>query len=260
MLDTQAKNASFLIAASQFPVSGNIVRNAAYIKRQMTEAAAKGAQVIHFPETSLPGHGPAHFESFSNYPWNALASHERRICEIAASLELWVMLGSMRRIEEDLPRNCIRVISDKGHVVGTYDKQRLYEREKSYYTAGNEPLVIEISGYKCGFLICYDNCYPELYDAYRDLGVEFLFHSFHNAGNSGPTSIKDVMLANLIVRAADNRMCISASNSSRKYSPLSPCIVRPDGTMVRTPRNISAVVIDKYPVEELGWTYDNRAI
>lgn len=166
----------------------------------------------------------------------------------------------MRTVEQGLPRNCILVISNKGNVVGIYDKQRLYKGEKKYYSAGCSPLVIEINGYKCGFLICYDNCYPELYEAYRNLGVEILFHSFHNAGNQGLTSIKDVMLANLIVRAADNRMCISASNSSKKHSPLAACIVRPDGTMVKTSRNISAIVTDKHPVDELGWTYDNRII
>lgn len=249
---------SLRIAASQFPVCGRIVRNARYIESQMTEAAARGAQVIHFPETALPGYGPTHFESFDNYDWPTLDCYEQRIYELASSLDLWVVLGSMRRIEAGLPRNCIQVISNEGAVVGVYDKRRLYRGEKAYYSPGDSSLVIEINGCRCGFLVCYDNCYPELYDEYRDLGVELLFHSFHNAGNPGPTSIKDVMLANLIVRAADNQMCISASNSSKRYSPLFACIVRPDGTMVKAPRNVSAMATDKYPVDELGWTYDNR--
>ncbi len=88
--------------------------------------------------------------------------------------------------------------------------------------------------------------------------VGLLFHSFHNAGNRDATGIKDLMLAILIVRAADNQMWISASNSSKRYSPLSACIVRPDGSMVRSRRNVAGIVIEDYPKAELGWTYDNR--
>jgi predicted amidohydrolase len=45
------------IAASHFSVSGSIVRNSRYIKSQMKEAAEKGVQLIHFPETALTGWG-----------------------------------------------------------------------------------------------------------------------------------------------------------------------------------------------------------
>ena len=251
---------SLRIAASQFPVSANIARNGRYIQAQMKEAAANGVHVIQFPETSLSGYGPTHFESFNNYEWDLLDDHTRTICAFAVSLNLWVILGSTRQIEGELPRNCVHVISNTGMIVGSYDKQRLYHREKEYYSPGNEPLVIEINGWKCGFLICYDNCYPALYDVYRNMGVGLLFHSFHNAGNREVTSIKDLMRAMLIVRAADNQMWISASNSSKRYSPLSACIVRPDGSMARSRRNVAGIVIEDYPKAELGWTCDNRKI
>lgn len=246
------------IAAAQFPMSCNIARNKQYIDRQMAEAASKGAQVVQFPETALPGYAPKHIGSLENYPWRSLDSLTQSVCEEASRLNLWVVLGSMRQVDGDAPRSCVLVISNTGEIAGTYDKQRLIGREREFYSAGTGPCVVEISGYECGFLICYDNCFPELYDEYRDLGVGLIFHSFYNAANSQATSIKDLMLANLIVRAADNQMWISASNSSKRYSPLSACIVRPDGTMVRSRRNVAGLVIDDYPSAELGWTYDNR--
>lgn len=246
------------IAASQFPVSGNIARNARYIQAQMKEASAKRVQVIQFPETALSGYGPAHFDSFKNFEWDLLDLHTRKICELASSLNLWVILGSMRQVEGELPGNCAHVISNMGEVAGSYDKQRLYSNDKKYYSSGNKPLVIEINGFKCGFLICYDNCFPELYEAYRDLDVGLLFHSFYNAGNVKATSIKDLILAIQIARAADNQMWISSSNSSKRYSPLPACIVRPDGSMVKAKRHAAGIVIDDYPMADLGWTYDNR--
>ena len=253
---------SLRIASSQFPVSGSITRNARYIAAQMKEAAEKGAQLIHFPEASLTGWGPSHFESFKNYNWEGLDHHVEKICELSLSLNLWVVLGLMRPIKNGLPRNCIQVISNKGSVAGIYDKQRIYEAEKGYYSSGNKPLVIEINGFKCGFLICYDSCFPELYEVYRDMGVGLLFHSFYNAGTrkAKASRFKDICTANLIVRAMDNQMWISASNSSKRYSPLSACVVRPDGTIIHSRRNVAGIVIEDYPIAELGWTYNNREI
>jgi predicted amidohydrolase len=223
----------------------------------MQEAAEKGVQVIHFPEASLSGYAPVHAPSLARYPWEQLEQASQRICDLAASLKLWAIVGSMRRAGEPLPRNCIHVISSAGAVVGTYDKQRLYRQEKAYFSPGRAPLVVELRGFRCGFLICYDNCYPELYEAYRRLGVGLLFHSFHNAGNPHATGIKELMRSLLIVRAADHQMWISASNSSTRYSPLSACVVRPDGTMVSTKRHAAGFVVDDYPLADLGWTYDN---
>jgi predicted amidohydrolase len=248
------------IACAQFPVSGGLARNAGYIAKQMQPAAAERAQLIRFPETALCGYGPSHLDTIENYPWQELDSQMKAICELAASLDLWVVVGSMRQVPGEFPRNCLQVISSSGALAGAYEKQRLYGREREFYIQGTAPLVLEIHGYRCGFLICYDHCFPELYETYRDLGVELLFHSFYNAENRAATSIADLMHANLIVRAADNQMWIAASNSSARYSPLPACIVRPDGSMLRAKRHATGIVVDDFPLAELGWTYDNRSI
>lgn len=81
-----------------------------------------------------------------------------------------------------------------------------------------------------------------------------------NAANRRATTIKDLMLANLMVRAADNGIWIAASDFSTRYSPLAACIVRPDGSMARARWHVAGLRVDNYPVTELGWTYDNRQI
>jgi len=247
------------VAAAQFPVSADLARNARFVEDQMRNAADGGAHVIQFPETSLPGYAPIHIASFDTYPWAELGQAIQHVCDVAAELAIWVVLGTMRCTDEVLPRNSLHVISGTGQIVGTYDKQRLYRRETSCYSAGNAPLVVEIGGFRCGFLICYDNCFPELYETYRAMGVGLMFHSFHNAGNAHPSSIKELMQAILITRAADHQMWISASNSSERCSSLSARIVRPDGSMVSARPHVAGIVMDDYPLAELGWTYDNRA-
>lgn len=248
------------IAAAQFPVSDNITRNMRFIQNQLEKAASQSATVIQFPETALSGYAPNYYDTLKNYAWDDLDYHTQHICRLASSFGIWVILGSMRRVDGELPKICVKVISDGGEVIGVYDKRRLYGKEKELFSPGNKTCVVKINGYKCGFLICYENCFPELYEEYRNMGVGLIFHSFYNAANRKATSIKDLLLATLMVRAADNQMWISASNSSRRYSPLSACIVRPDGSLVRTRLNVAGLVIDSYPKNDLGWTYDNRII
>ena len=246
-----------IIAASQFPVTADINRNFLFIQRQLKQAAARNATVVQFPETALSGYAPKHIPEMSNFDWSQLQSYTQRICELANDLEMWVVLGSMEQLLGRLPTSCLHIISSDGDIVATYAKQRLYGNEVDYFSTGESACVVNIEGFRCGFLVCYDNCFPELYNTYRDLGVELLFHSFYNAKNTKPTPIADLMAANLIVRAADNGMWISASNSSERYSPLCASIVRPDGQQTKATRHKTTLVFEQFP-GDVGWTYDNR--
>ena len=253
-------NAFLRIAASQFPVSHDMAKNFEHIKRQIVAASEKAVEVIHFPETALPGYLNFSKGKPSKLEWNTLESLTDAICDLALSNNIWVILGSIRKEKGQLPKNCICVISNLGKISGYYDKQRLYKIESEFYSVGQSPFVVKIKGYKCGFLICYDNAFPELYEPYREMEVGLLFHSFHNAGNKQETAIKNLMSANLLVRSADNRIWISASNSSKPYSPLPATIARPDGSANIGQRHSTCIVIEDYPKAKLGWTYDNTKI
>jgi predicted amidohydrolase len=248
------------IAASQFPVSHDMAKNFEYIKNQIVDASENAVEVIHFPETALPGYLSFSEGNPSEFDWDTLGSLTGAICVLARSNSIWVILGSIRKEAGQLPRNCICIISNAGKISGYYDKQRLYKSESKFYSAGKSPLVVNIKGHKCGFLICYDNCFPELYKPYREMGVGLIFHSFHNAGNKHKTSIENLMAANLLVRSADNQMWISASNSSKPYSPLPATIARPDGSANKGKRHSACIVIEDFPKAKLGWTYDNNKI
>jgi len=251
-------NPSLRIAASQFPVSQDMRKNFKYITKQIVSAAKNTVEVIHFPETALPGYLSFTEGYPSTFDWETLEVLTKAICDLALSYNIWVMLGSIRSQKNQLPKNCTYVIANTGKIVGYYDKQRLYKNELDFYSPGDAPFVVSINGYKCGFLICFDNVFPELYQPYREMGVGLLFHSFHNAGNKHQTDIKNLMAANLLVRAADNQMWISASNSSQPYSPLPATIARPDGSAIRAKRHTTCSIIEDYPKTELGWTVDNR--
>lgn len=246
------------IAAAQFPVGTDMAANVRHMVAQMGMAASFGADIVVFPETSLPGYAPRLRQDPLSYDWPALDAYEAAIADHARYRNIWVAFGTVRPAPGALPRNCLQIVSPDGRAAATYEKRRLYGKERRYFSAGDRPTVVEINGVRCGFLICYDNCFPELYAEYRDLGVKVLFHAFFNAGNSKPTSIAELMQANLIVRAADHGFWIAASNASQAYSPLPACVVRPDGSGVHAPRHAAGIILDDFPGASLGWTYDNR--
>jgi predicted amidohydrolase len=246
-------------ATCQFAVSCNIANNAKFIRRFMNKAAKAGANVIHFPETALSGYGRSDFTPSSTNNWQELEDHTQEIAALAKKLGLWVILGSCRKVaNEEKPANCVHIISDTGQIVNTYDKQRLTPSESAYYTPGTGFSDVIINGFKCGFLICYEACFPALFETYRKKGVQLIFHSCYNVSRKPRPLFQELTIAQFRTRAADNQMWISASNSSAQYTFSTACIARPDGSIRSLRRHASGILLHDFPDTEIGWTYDNR--
>jgi len=246
-------------AACQFPVSGAMTQNLSYIFRYMRRAADHSVDIIHFPEVALPGAVGLDFSSFEDLDWNQLQRHTNKIQELARRLKIWVVLGSYDWVSAHAkPTNSLHIIADTGDIVANYDKQRLFGKESERCSAGNKPVTLTIKGVRCGFLICYDSCFPSLYQGYRRMGIQLLFHSYYNARNEGgANSLDDLMVAQLRTRAADHGLWISASNSSARHSRMAACVARPDGHVRTTKRHMAGFAVGAFPGEPLGWTYDN---
>jgi len=225
----------------------------------MKKAADAEAHVVHFPETALSGYGRLDFTPLSISNWQQLEEQTNEIVNLAGKFGLWVVLGSCRRVaDREKPANCIHVISSMGRIIGTYDKQQLTSSESAWYTPGNGFLVVTINGMKCGFLICYEACFPDLFEAYRKEGVQIIFHSCHNVSGKPKPLFQELTLAQIRTRAADNQLWISDSNSSARYSFSTACIARPDGSVRCSRRHINGILLHDFPDTEIGWTYDNR--
>lgn len=244
------------IAVSQFPVSENIRKNETYIIKHIIIASNQSADIIHFPETSLSG-----YEMKDNVlNWSILEKSLGRIKDLAKKYKINIVLGSQQKREQKIkPYNCTYLISKSSQIIGTYFKINLYKNEKERFSSKNNFLVKEINGIKCGFLICYDSCFPKLFENYRKQNVKVLFLSYYNAKSSrSKNSLDDLMEAQIRTRAADNLMYISGSNSCAKYSRMPSCIASPDGNLISLKRHKPGVLIYDYPEKSLGWTYNNN--
>ena len=252
------------IATCQFPVSGDIKSNANYIERFIKEAALNKADIVHFSEAALSGYPPKDIPSFQNFNWDDLRAETYDIMSLAQKHNIWVILGSAHYISEnEKPLNCLYIISNEGKIVDRYDKSMLTGGDLKYYTPGNHIAILEIKGYKLGFLICYDSCFPEMYNIYRHKGVQIMFHSFYNAHHKGKTILDEIIPAEIRVRASDNLMWVIASNSSGYYSSWPTCIARPDGSLESLERGVSGILYREFPDDECtdlfrSWTHNNK--
>jgi len=239
------------VATCQFPVTGDLKSNADYIKKFIREAAENHADIVHFSEAALSGYPPGDIPSFENYDWEALRAETYEIMSLAKKHKIWVVLGSAHYLDEqEKPLNCLYIITSEGKIIGRYDKSMLTRGDSKHYSAGNHIEVVSLKGYKFGFLICYDSCYPEMYNIYRHEGVKIMFHSFYNAHHDGETILDEVIPAEIRVRASDNAMWVIANNSTGFYSSWPTCIARPDGSLESLERGIPGIMYRAFPDNE----------
>lgn len=254
------------IAVCQFPVTGDLKRNSGYIKKFIREAASERADIIQFSEACLTGYPPKDIPSFNDYDWESLRSETKEIMSLARENNIWVILGSAHFISKDeKPLNCLYIISNEGKIVDRYDKSMVTAGDSKFYTPGNHLSILELKGQKIGFLICYDSCFPEMYNVYRHKDVKIMIHSFYNAHHDGKTILDEIIPAEIRVRASDNLMWVLASNSCGQYSSWPSCIARPDGSMESLERGVPGILYREFPDKELtsgfrSWTHNSKAM
>lgn len=243
------------IATCQFPVSSDVRRNLRWILRQMRDAKARGAAIVHFSEVALSGGAGENFPSFRGYDWGFLRACTREVLREARARRIWVVLGSAHPLSGGhKPHNCLYLVDDRGDLVDRYDKRFLTGSETAlehrHYTPGSRPVLFELQGIPCALLICHEWRYPELVRQYRAAGAEIVFHSWYDGGltpaayRSEGALLGEVIVSTARERAANNAVWISGANTSGRESCFPGMMVRPDGGFAgRLQRNRAGVLV-----------------
>jgi len=249
------------VASCQFPVTGDIRRNAAYIRHYMRAAAVAGAHIMHTSETCLSGYAGVDFSTLAGYDWALLRRETARLRSLAAELRLWLVLGSTHYLDEQTkPTNCLYMIDPQGEIVDRYDKCMCTTGDQKAYSAGQRLVTASLHGIRVGLAICYDICYPQIYAAYRELGVKLMLHSFYNAGDKGPSCLDVLNVRQVPTRCADNTMWAVCNNSSRPYSHWASFVARPDATIAQQLKiNQAGMLTHDFPdgLSAGGWLHNH---
>ena len=254
--------ATLRIATCQFPVSGNPVENANYIRGFLRQAAEAGAHLLHTSEACLSGYAGIDFRSFADYDWARLREVTTGLRELAKELKLWLVLGSAHFLDQTTkPSNCLYLIDPEGRIADRYDKCFCTGGDQKHYSVGDRLVTHDIRGVRIGLAICYDICWPQLYIAYRELGATVMVHSFHNARSKGPNCLDTLNVRQVPTRCADNRLWAVCNNSSQPYSHWGSFIARPDATIPQQLEiNQPGMLVHDFPdgLSKGGWFHNQK--
>jgi predicted amidohydrolase len=147
-------------------------------------AAEKGVDVISFPEICITGY---RFLSGFSQKSDLLEIAEyvpdgksvQRVVELANQYQIVILFGLLEKDHADNLYNTYVCVTPQG-LVHTYRKLHAFENE--HILSGDEFVIFDIYGWKCGILICFDNNLPENPRIYALKGCEILFAPHQTGG------------------------------------------------------------------------------
>jgi predicted amidohydrolase len=164
------------IAVAQFqPKDGDKTYNLSVIDKLAKAAADRGADVVSFHEMSVTAY--TFFKNLSKDEVFALAEAVpngpscQQLISISRKHNIAVLAGLVE-LDGDKVYNTY-VCATKDGVIARFRKLHPFISE--YLSPGNEYVVFDLLGWKCGILICYDNNVVENVRATALLGAEVIF-------------------------------------------------------------------------------------
>jgi predicted amidohydrolase len=165
------------IATAQFEnKSGDKKYNLERIKALTAAARNQGAKVVAFHECSITGYTFARNLSKAQLLEVAEFIPEGesilRLTEIARDQHMVILAGLFEKDEQDKIFKTYVCVGEHG-LIAKYRK--LHPFINPHITPGNEYVVFDLFGWKCGILICYDNNIIENVRATSLLGADIIF-------------------------------------------------------------------------------------
>ncbi|WP_348646993.1 nitrilase family protein [Arenibacter sp. S6351L] len=164
------------IAVAQFqPRDGDKKYNLSTIEGLTKKAKSKGADVISFHEMSITAYTftkDLNLEQITELAEDVpLGKSTQELIRISKKYDIPILAGLVEK-EGDSIFNTYICVNSKG-LITKYRK--LHPFINQYMSAGNEYVVFELLGWKCGILICYDNNVIENVRATVLKGAELIF-------------------------------------------------------------------------------------
>lgn len=224
----------------------------ATVGRYLAEAAARGAAVVCFPETFLPGYRGPVFPAPP--PPIDQAAQERTLAGIQA-LARRHGVAAIVGMEWSGPAGLLNVavvVDRDGTVLGQQTKNQIAPEEDPYYVPGERRQLFAIDGVPFGVAICHEGWrYPETVRWAARRGAPVVFHP-HVTGGDGkgvvPRYWGDPEGAYyekaMLLRALENGVYFASANYALADQETATCVVAPDGRLVaQTPYGDDSLLV-----------------
>jgi predicted amidohydrolase len=165
------------ISSAQFENrSGDKEYNLSVIEKLSSRAGVEGSQAIAFHECSITGYtfalNHSKQEMLDLAEFVPSGESITRLIQIAERHNISILAGLFEKDSDDKVYKTY-VCVDKNGLKAKYRK--LHPFINKHITPGNEYCVFDLSGWKCGILICYDNNIIENVRATTLLGADIIF-------------------------------------------------------------------------------------
>ncbi|HVK19637.1 MAG TPA: carbon-nitrogen hydrolase family protein [Fimbriiglobus sp.] len=227
-----------LIALASPRVASSVEDGLDRIKQSLSDAAARGAAVVCFPEAYLPGLRGLDFD----VPPFDRAQQDRALRAVAGwarTYKVATILGM--EWHSNAGRQIAAIVLDaRGEVQGVQTKNQLDPTEEPLYVPGHTRRLFEVNGLKFGVAICHEGFrYPETVRWAASRGAKVVFHP-HCTGSDqagvrltqwgspdGPYYEKAMMC-----RALENTVYFASVNYAFRYQESATSLVGPTGECV----------------------------
>jgi predicted amidohydrolase len=191
---------------------GDIERNLDRIQAFVSEASAKGADIVCFPELSVTGY-------ILNRPGEIYeglnpSKITERLVYMARKAEIVLIAGLIEISGDDKPF-ITQVVAGPEGPLGIYRKTHLSPPEKDIYNSGEEIKVFSHCKATFGVQLCYEAHFPEISTVMSLMGADILFVC-HASPRGNPAKKLRSWLRHLPGRAFDNGLFVVACNQVGK--------------------------------------------
>jgi len=224
------------VASPPFPKS--IQDGLQWLEKLAKEAAAKGAVVICFPESFIPGYPLEENEIEPGSP-EKMQDALQKASDIASQNSIAVILP-MDWYEDGKIYNIAHVISRTGEVLGYQAKNQLDPSEDKIWSPGSDRQLFEVDGVKIGITICHEGFrYPESVRWAARNGAQVVFHPHCTGSNvDGPQLTEFFHQDNpyyekaMMMRAMENTIYFASSNYASLFPDSASALFAPNGKCV----------------------------
>jgi predicted amidohydrolase len=227
------------------------------VERLMSEASARGAEIVCFPEAYLPG---LRGQDFEVPPFDQTQQEQalQAVAQWARTYAVATILG-MERITEAGRQIASFVIDAQGQVQGYQTKNQLAPTEDRFYVPGDIRRLFEIKGIKFGVSICHEGWrYPETVRWAAVRGAKIVFHPHHTGsdregllpvqwGAAGGPYYEKAML----MRSIENTIYFASVNYALRFQESATSLITPSGQcQAYLPYGEEGVLVQAINVEE----------
>lgn len=225
-----------IAAVSCLIVHGNPTHNLAQIEKWTRLAAAEGADLILFNETSATGYWMSTQVRQLAEPLDGPIV--QRLAALARELGVVIVAGMAEKADAKV-HNTQVLVGPQG-LIGTHRKSAFPSGEEKWFDIGNDRNVFEIRGWKMGVAICFESVHPETCRALANNGAQIILAPYMNGVTAEEIATGKRPYFNR--RARENGVWYVANdqcghNESLPDKPLragAACFVNPRGEIVAT--------------------------